>query len=80
MDDNNLSAATLLDRIDPDQDGPQIVRTISSMLKASDYPQLCSSFRAGPSEQATKFVNALDKACIPLSPCLTGLTPHTFRR
>lgn len=87
MNDNHVNASTLLDRIDLTQDDPQIVRTISSMLKAPDYPQLCLTFRSEdaqhPPEQAVKFVNALDKACAPSPPCLVfhaGLTPHPLRR
>jgi len=69
MNDNNVSAAELLDSIDLARDDPQIVRTISSILKARDYPQLSSSFHASadtqpPPEKAVKFVNALDKACV----------------
>ena len=73
MSDSNVSAAALLDRIDLARDGSQIVRTISSMLKAPDYSQLISSFHGEdthpPPETAVKFVNALDKACVS-SPCL----------
>lgn len=66
MSDNSPSAASLLDRIDLARDDSQIVRTISSILKASDYPQLVSTFQTEitqpPPEKAVKFVNALDKA------------------
>lgn len=69
MNNNNIGAAALLDRIDLARDDSQIVRTISSMLKAPDYPQLISSFHGEniqhPPENALKFVNALDKAWIP---------------
>ena len=87
MNDNHVSAATLLDRIDLARDDPQIVRTISSVLKAPDYPQLFSTFHGEeaqpPPENAVKFVNALDKACVS-SPqrlvCHAELTSYTFRR
>lgn len=85
MNDNSIGAAALLDRIDLARDDSQIVRTISSMLKATDYPQLVSSFHGEntqhPPERALKFVNALDKAWIP-SPRRPArsdveLIPHT---
>lgn len=70
-DNHSVGAAALLDRIDLTRDDSQIVRTISSMLKAPDYPQLISSFHGEntqhPPEKALKFVNALDKARIPSS-------------
>lgn len=72
MNGSNVSAVALLDRIDLARDDSQIVRTISSMLKAPDYPQLFSSFHGEntqpPPEKAVKFVNALDKARVPPSP------------
>jgi len=59
------------------QDDPQIVQTLSSILKALDYPQLLSSFHA---EKVVKFVNALDKAHVPSPPlplvCHDKLTPY----
>lgn len=74
MDDNHVSAATLLDNIDLARDDPKIIQTISSILKAPDYHQLFSTFRGDdgqpPSEKAVKFVNALDKACALSPPCL----------
>ena len=83
----DVSAATLLDRMDLARDDPQIVQAILSILKAPDYPQLFSSsyIEDGqpPSEKTIKFVNALDKVCT-VSPsclvCYTELTPYTFRR
>ena len=45
MNDDHISAAALLDCMDLARDDPQIVQTLSSMLKAPDYPQLFSSFR-----------------------------------
>jgi len=75
MSDNNVSAATLLDRIDLARDDPQIVQTISSMLNAHDYPQLFSTFHGedpqSPPEKAVKFVNALDKVCVLSPPCMS---------
>lgn len=72
MSDSNVSAVALLDRIDLARDDTQIVRTISSMLKAPDYPQLISTFHGEnthpPPEKAVKFVNALDKARVPPPP------------
>jgi len=80
MDDIHVSAAALLDRIDLARDDPQIVQTISAILKARDYPQLLSTFHGEdpqpPPEKAVKFVNALDKACV-LSPFVT-LNSHTY--
>ena len=87
MSGSNDSAVALLDRIDLARDDSQIVRTISSMLKAPDYPQLISSFHGEntqpPPEKAVKFVNALDKACVPPPPypmCHVELTLYPFRR
>ena len=74
MDDNNVSAATLLDNIDLARDDPKIVQTIFSMFETPDYPQLLSRIydddSQPPPEQAVKFVNALDKACALSPPCL----------
>ena len=74
MDYNHGSAATLLDNMDLARDDPKIIQTISSILKAPDYPQLFSTFRGDdaqpPPEKAVKFVNALDKACALSPPCL----------
>ena len=74
MDDNNVSAATLLDSIDLARDDPKIVQTIFSMFETPDYPQLLSRIydddSQPPPEQAVKFVNALDKACALSPPCL----------
>ena len=82
MNDNHVSAATLLDGIDLARDDPQIVQTILSILAADDYPQLFSTFHGedpqSPPEKAVKFVNALNKACVPSPPCLVcnaELTP-----
>jgi len=85
MNDNHVSAATLLDGIDLARDDPQIVQTIVSILEAHDYPQLFSTFHGedphSPPETTVKSVNAVNKACLP-SPqrfvCNAELTP-TFR-
>jgi len=87
MNDENVGAVALLESIDLAEDDPRIVRTILSMLRAPDYPQLMFSFHnedtQSPPEKAVKFVNALDKVCVP-SPqhptCRVELTPSTFRR
>lgn len=84
MNDDHISAAALLDCMDLAWDDPQIVQTLSSMLKAPDYPQLFSSFRGedgqSPPEKAVKFVDALDKACVTSPPlclvCHDELTIH----
>lgn len=75
---------TLFDSIDLARDDPQIVQTLSSMLKAPDYPQIFSSFHGEdgqpPSEGAVKFMDALDKARVPSPPlrlvCHDELTVH----
>jgi hypothetical protein len=82
MDDDRTSAETLLNGIDLTRDDPQIVQTVFSLLKASDYPQLFTTFQGegtqSSPENAVKFVNALDKACVPPPPCVHDeLTPHT---
>ena len=67
MNEENAGAVALLASIDLAEDDPQIVRTILSMLKAPDYPQLMVSFHNEDTqsslEKAIKFVNALDKVC-----------------
>jgi len=86
MNDENVGAVALLESIDLAEDDPRILQTILSMLRAPDYPRLISGFHdedtQSPPEDAIKFVNALDKACVP-SPqcpaCLVELTPSTFR-
>ena len=74
MSDNHIGAATLLDGIDLARDDPQIVQTIVYILKAHDYPQLFSTFHGenpqSSPEKAVKFVNVLNKACVPPPPCL----------
>lgn len=87
MNDDQVGTAALLDSIDLARDEPQIVQTLSSMLKAPDYPQLFSSFHGEdgqpPPEKAVKFVDALDKARVPSPPLRLvfhdELTPYTFR-
>ena len=81
MSDDHVSAATLLDQIDLTQDDPQIVRTLFSILKAPDYSQLFSTFHSGDEQfplnnNAVKFVNALDKACV-LSPPYPHVMPNS---
>jgi len=73
MNDENVGAVALLESIDLAEDDPRIVQKILSILGAPDYPQLMFSFHdedtQSPPEKAIKFVNALDKVCVPSPQC-----------